>query len=56
MGIDLDQVVSERREMQRLNLKEQQQRLREDVILQAVNTLLAEKGYDLMTVDVAVPG
>jgi AcrR family transcriptional regulator len=37
--------------MQRLNLKEQQHRLREDVILQAVNTLLAEKGYDLMTVD-----
>jgi AcrR family transcriptional regulator len=37
--------------MQRLNLKEQQSRLREDVILQAVNTLLAEKGYDLMTVD-----
>jgi TetR/AcrR family transcriptional regulator of autoinduction and epiphytic fitness len=37
--------------MQRLSLKEQQQRLREDVILQAVNSLLAEKGYDLMTVD-----
>jgi AcrR family transcriptional regulator len=37
--------------VQRLNLKEQQNRLREDVILQAVNTLLAEKGYDLMTVD-----
>jgi TetR/AcrR family transcriptional regulator of autoinduction and epiphytic fitness len=35
----------------RLSLKEQQQRLREDVILQAVNGLLAEKGYDLMTVD-----
>lgn len=51
MGIDLDELVTERREMQRLNLKEQQQRLREDVILQAVNTLLAEKGYDLMTVD-----
>lgn len=37
--------------MERLSLKEQQQRLREDVILQAVNSLLAEKGYDLMTVD-----
>ena len=37
--------------MQRLSLKEQQQRLREDVILQAVNSLLAEKGYDMMTVD-----
>jgi TetR/AcrR family transcriptional regulator of autoinduction and epiphytic fitness len=37
--------------MERLNLKEQQLRLREDVILQAVNSLLAEKGYDLMTVD-----
>jgi AcrR family transcriptional regulator len=36
---------------QRLSLREQQQRLREDVILQAVNSLLAEKGYDLMTVD-----
>lgn len=37
--------------MQKLSLKEQQLRLREDVILQAVNSLLAEKGYDLMTVD-----
>jgi AcrR family transcriptional regulator len=37
--------------MERLSLKEQQHRLREDVILQAVNSLLAEKGYDLMTVD-----
>ncbi len=37
--------------MERLSLREQQQRLREDVILQAVNSLLAEKGYDLMTVD-----
>jgi len=37
--------------MERLSLKEQQLRLREDVILQAVNSLLAEKGYDLMTVD-----
>jgi len=34
-----------------LTLREQQQRLREDVVLQAVNSLLAEKGYDLMTVD-----
>lgn len=32
-------------------LKEQQLRLREDVILQAVNELLARKGYDAMTVD-----
>jgi AcrR family transcriptional regulator len=37
--------------MERLSLKQQQHRLREDVILQAVNSLLAEKGYDLMTVD-----
>jgi AcrR family transcriptional regulator len=35
----------------RLTLKEQQHRLREDVILEAVNGLLAEKGFDLMTVD-----
>lgn len=40
-----------RLEPRRLSLKEQQQRLREDVILQAVNGLLAEKGFDLMTVD-----
>ena len=33
-------------EPRRLTLKEQQQRLREDVILQAVNGLLADKGYD----------
>jgi AcrR family transcriptional regulator len=32
-------------------LKEQQLRLRESVILQAVNQLLAQKGYDAMTVD-----
>jgi AcrR family transcriptional regulator len=32
-------------------LKEQQLKLREDVILQAVNQLLAQKGYDAMTVD-----
>ncbi len=31
--------------------KEQQAKLKEDAILQAVNTLLAERGYDLMTVD-----
>jgi AcrR family transcriptional regulator len=37
--------------MERMSLKQQQHRLREDVILQAVNSLLAEKGYDLMTVD-----
>jgi len=37
--------------MERMSLKQQQQRLREDVILHAVNSLLAEKGYDLMTVD-----
>ncbi|MFN7570435.1 MAG: TetR/AcrR family transcriptional regulator [Betaproteobacteria bacterium] len=34
-----------------LTLRERQLKLREDVILQAVNRLLAEKGYDLMTVD-----
>ena len=34
-----------------LPLKEQQLRLREEVILQAVNQLLAQKGYDAMTVD-----
>jgi AcrR family transcriptional regulator len=38
-------------EPRRMSLKEQQLRLREDVILQAVNGLLAEKGFDLMTVD-----
>jgi len=32
-------------------LREQQLKLREDVILRAVNSLLAEKGFDLMTVD-----
>ena len=37
--------------MERVSLRQQQQRLREDVILQAVNALLADKGYDLMTVD-----
>jgi len=34
-----------------LSLKEQTLRLREDLILQAVNRLLAQKGYDVMTVD-----
>ena len=37
--------------MERVSLKEQQLKLREDLILQAVNELLAKKGYDLMTVD-----
>ena len=36
---------------ERISLKEQQLRLKEAVILQAVNGLLAQKGYDLMTVD-----
>jgi AcrR family transcriptional regulator len=35
----------------RPTLREQQFKLREDVILKEVNALLAEKGYDLMTVD-----
>jgi TetR/AcrR family transcriptional regulator of autoinduction and epiphytic fitness len=35
----------------KLSLKEQQRRLREEAILTAVNALLAEKGYDAMTVD-----
>jgi TetR/AcrR family transcriptional regulator, regulator of autoinduction and epiphytic fitness len=35
----------------KLSLKEQQLRLREQAILEAVNQLLAEKGYDAMTVD-----
>jgi TetR/AcrR family transcriptional regulator of autoinduction and epiphytic fitness len=35
----------------RPTLREQQLKLREDVILREVNSLLAEKGYDLMTVD-----
>jgi TetR/AcrR family transcriptional regulator, regulator of autoinduction and epiphytic fitness len=33
------------------SLKEQQLKLREEAIIAAVNALLAEKGYDLMTVD-----
>jgi AcrR family transcriptional regulator len=35
----------------RPTLREQQLKLREEVILREVNSLLAEKGYDLMTVD-----
>jgi TetR/AcrR family transcriptional regulator, regulator of autoinduction and epiphytic fitness len=34
-----------------ISLKEQQLRLREDAILEAVNRLLAQKGYEAMTVD-----
>lgn len=37
--------------MAAISLKEQQLRLREEVILEAVNRLLAQKGYDAMTVD-----
>jgi AcrR family transcriptional regulator len=37
--------------MPEISLKEQQLRLREETILQAVNGLLAQKGYDAMTVD-----
>jgi AcrR family transcriptional regulator len=37
--------------MPAIPLKEQQLKLRESVILEAVNGLLAQKGYDLMTVD-----
>ena len=37
--------------MARLSHKEQVQRLREDSIVEAVNRLLATKGYDSMTVD-----
>ena len=37
--------------MARMSLKEQQLKLREDLVLEAVNELLARKGYDLMTVD-----
>ncbi len=37
--------------MARLSYKEQVQRLREDSIVEAVNRLLATKGYDSMTVD-----
>jgi TetR/AcrR family transcriptional regulator of autoinduction and epiphytic fitness len=37
--------------MARVPLKEQMQRVREDAIVDAVNQLLATKGYELMTVD-----
>ncbi|TAK95965.1 MAG: TetR/AcrR family transcriptional regulator [Aquabacterium sp.] len=37
--------------MARLSYKEQVQRVREDAIVEAVNRLLASKGYDSMTVD-----
>lgn len=37
--------------MARLSYKEQVQRVREDAIVEAVNRLLASKGYDGMTVD-----
>lgn len=37
--------------MARLSYKEQVQRVREDAIVEAVNRLLATKGYDAMTVD-----
>lgn len=35
----------------KLSFKEQQLKFREDAILDAVNRLLAQKGYDLMTMD-----
>ena len=37
--------------MVKLSYKEQVQRMREDAIVEAVNRLLASKGYDAMTVD-----
>lgn len=37
--------------MSRLSFKEQVLRVREDAIINAVNRLLADKGFDLMTVD-----
>jgi TetR/AcrR family transcriptional regulator, regulator of autoinduction and epiphytic fitness len=37
--------------MARVSFREQVLRVREDAIVQAVNRLLAEKGFDLMTVD-----
>jgi AcrR family transcriptional regulator len=37
--------------MSRLSFKEQVLRVREDAIVHAVNRLLADKGFDLMTVD-----
>ena len=35
----------------KLSFKQQQHQFREDAILDAVNRLLAQKGYDLMTMD-----
>lgn len=37
--------------MNRVSLKDQQLKLKEDIILSAVNQLLSKKGYDAMTVD-----
>ena len=37
--------------MPRSSFREQMLRVREDAIVSAVNRLLAEKGFDLMTVD-----
>src|SRR5512139_1244341 len=37
--------------MARLSFREQVLRVREDAIVESVNRLLAEKGFDLMTVD-----
>ena len=37
--------------MSRLSFKEQVLRVREDAIISSVNRLLADKGFDLMTVD-----
>ena len=37
--------------MNKLSLRERQAQLREDLVLETVNGLLAEKGYDLMTID-----
>jgi TetR/AcrR family transcriptional regulator, regulator of autoinduction and epiphytic fitness len=39
------------RVMSRLSFREQMLRAREDAIIESVNRLLAEKGFDLMTVD-----
>ena len=39
------------RSMSRLSFKEQVLRVREDAIISSVNRLLADKGFDLMTVD-----
>jgi len=37
--------------MARMSFKEQVLRVREDAIIASVNRLLADKGFDLMTVD-----